>query len=56
MNQLTQILDAIQQGKPGATEELRLLVYEELRRLAAYKWPMNRIDYGECGQAHRSFH
>jgi RNA polymerase sigma factor (TIGR02999 family) len=37
MSEVTRILDAIQQGKSGATEELLPLVYEELRRLAAYK-------------------
>jgi len=37
MSEVTQILDAIQHSKSGATEELLLLVYEELRQLAAYK-------------------
>jgi RNA polymerase sigma factor (TIGR02999 family) len=37
MSQVTQILEAIQRGQSQATEELLPLVYQELRRLAAYK-------------------
>jgi RNA polymerase sigma factor (TIGR02999 family) len=37
MNELSQILEAIDQGNPQAAEELLPLVYGELRRLAAYK-------------------
>jgi RNA polymerase sigma factor (TIGR02999 family) len=37
MNELTQILTAIEQGNAGATDELLPVVYKELRRLAAYK-------------------
>lgn len=37
MSDVTHILDAIQQGDSGAANELLLLVYDELRRLAAYK-------------------
>jgi RNA polymerase sigma factor (TIGR02999 family) len=37
MSEVTQILDAIQQGDPNAAEELLPLVYEELRKLAAAK-------------------
>jgi RNA polymerase sigma factor (TIGR02999 family) len=37
MSDVTQILDAIQQGDPKAAGELLPLVYEELRRLAAAK-------------------
>jgi hypothetical protein len=37
MNDVTQILGAIQQGDPKAAGELLPLVYQELRRLAAYK-------------------
>jgi RNA polymerase sigma factor (TIGR02999 family) len=37
MNEVTRILTAIEDGKPRATEELLPLVYEELRRLAAFK-------------------
>jgi RNA polymerase sigma factor (TIGR02999 family) len=35
MNEVTQILNAIDQGNPEATEKLLPLVYQELRRLAA---------------------
>jgi len=34
---VTQILSAIERGEPRAAEELLPLVYDELRRLAAYK-------------------
>ena len=37
MSDVTQILEAIQQGNPKAAEELLPLVYEELRKLAAHK-------------------
>lgn len=37
MNDVTRILDAIQQGDPKAAGELLPLVYEELRQLAAHK-------------------
>ena len=37
MSQVTQILEAIEQGNPRAAEELLPLVYEELRKLAAQK-------------------
>jgi RNA polymerase sigma factor (TIGR02999 family) len=37
MNQLTQILWAIEQGEPHAVQQLWPLVYEELRNLAAGK-------------------
>ena len=37
MSEVTRILNAIQQGNPEAAGELLPLVYEELRRLAAYK-------------------
>ena len=37
MSDVTQILCAIEQGHPQAAERLLPLVYEELRRLAAYK-------------------
>src|SRR5438045_6638512 len=36
MSQVTQILDRSQQGDPKAAEELLPLVYNELRRLAAW--------------------
>jgi RNA polymerase sigma factor (TIGR02999 family) len=37
MNEVTQILSAIEQGDPHASEKLLPLVYEELRKLAAHK-------------------
>src|SRR5262245_42425876 len=37
MSDVTQILGAIEQGDPGASEQLLPLVYDELRRLAAQK-------------------
>src|SRR4029079_18464737 len=37
MNDVTQILSAIEQGDPQAAEQLLPLVYAELRRLAAQK-------------------
>ena len=37
MNEVTSILDRVQQGDPKAAEELLPLVYEELRRLAAQR-------------------
>jgi RNA polymerase sigma factor (TIGR02999 family) len=37
LNQVTQILDQIQRGESGATEELLPLIYHELRELAAAK-------------------
>src|ERR1035437_3450700 len=37
MSEVTQILGAMQQGDPKAAEELLPLVYQELRRLAAFK-------------------
>ena len=49
MSDVTQILDAIQQGNPKAAEQLLPLVYEELRRLAAAK--MARQTPGQTLQA-----
>ncbi len=37
MNDATQLLTAVEQGKPNAADELLKLVYDELRRLAAFK-------------------
>jgi RNA polymerase sigma factor (TIGR02999 family) len=37
MSEVTVILDAIQKGDPKAPEELLPLVYDELRKLAAFK-------------------
>lgn len=37
MSDVTQILQRVESGEPQASEELLPLIYEELRRLAAYK-------------------
>ena len=37
MSEVTRILEAVERGEPNAAEELLPLVYEELRRLAAYQ-------------------
>src|SRR5437879_7160565 len=37
MSEVTRILSAIEQGDPGAAEQLLPLVYDELRKLAAAK-------------------
>src|SRR5256885_9138376 len=37
MNEVTQILNAIEQGDPHAASQLVPVVYDELRRLAAHK-------------------
>jgi RNA polymerase sigma factor (TIGR02999 family) len=37
MNEVTRILDAVAEGRPGASEQLLPLVYGELRRLASAK-------------------
>src|ERR1700720_13092 len=37
MSEVTQILNAIEQGDPQAAEQLLPLVYDELRKLAAQK-------------------
>ena len=37
MNDVTRILSAIEQGDPGAAEQLLPLVYDELRKLAAQR-------------------
>ena len=42
MNEVTQILSAIERGEPHAAEELLPLVYTELRRLAAYRMANER--------------
>lgn len=42
MSQVTQILDAIQQGDPHAAAELLPLVYGELRKLAVVKMAQER--------------
>lgn len=45
MSELTQILEAVQQGDSKAAEELLPLVYEELRRLAAHKMAAERSEH-----------
>src|SRR5437660_6704380 len=42
MNEVTRILDQIQQGEPHAAEQLLSLVYNELRKLAAHKLAQER--------------
>jgi RNA polymerase sigma factor (TIGR02999 family) len=42
MSEVTRILSAIEQGDPHAADELLLLVYDELRRLAAEKMAQER--------------
>jgi hypothetical protein len=37
MNEVTQILSGIEAGDPHAAQQLPLLVYDELRQLAAHK-------------------
>jgi RNA polymerase sigma factor (TIGR02999 family) len=37
MNEVTRILNAVEQGEPHAAERLLPLIYDELRRLAAEK-------------------
>lgn len=45
MSEVTQILSAIEEGKPAAAEELLPVVYGELRRLAAQKMASERADH-----------
>ena len=42
MHEVTQILNAIDQGDPQAAEQLLPLVYEELRKLAAQKFAQEK--------------
>ncbi len=42
MSDVTRILSAIERGEPTAANELLPVVYEELRRLAAYKMAQER--------------
>ena len=49
MNDVTQILSAIEQGDPHAAQQLLPLVYDELRRLAAHK--LNAEASGQTLQA-----
>ncbi len=45
LGDVTQLLSAIDSGDPKAAEELLPLVYQELRRLAAYKMANERADH-----------
>lgn len=45
MNNVTQIIDAVEAGDPNAASQLLPIVYEELRRLAA-----QRLSHERCGQ------
>lgn len=45
MSEVTHILEAVQRGDSKAAEELLPLVYEELRRLAAYKMASERPEH-----------
>jgi RNA polymerase sigma factor (TIGR02999 family) len=49
MNDVTRILEAVQRGEANAADELLPLVYEELRRMAAYK--MSQEPEGQTLQA-----
>jgi RNA polymerase sigma factor (TIGR02999 family) len=49
MTEVTQILSAIEQGDPSATEKLLPLVYDELRKLAAL-----RLAQEKPGQTHQA--
>ena len=49
MSDVTRLLNAVEQGDPKAAEELLPLVYEELRRLAAFK--MAQQPHGQTLQA-----
>src|SRR5262245_18816509 len=42
MSDVTRILEAVQRGDLGAANELLPLVYDELRRIAAYKMSQER--------------
>lgn len=42
MNQLTQILFAVENGEPHAADQLLPLIYDELRRLAAHQLQFER--------------
>jgi RNA polymerase sigma factor (TIGR02999 family) len=44
MSDVTQVLHAIQEGDPKAAEELLPLVYEELRKLAAFRMAQQAPD------------
>ena len=45
MSDVTQILNAIEQGDPQAAAQLLPLVYDELRKLAAAKMEAERADH-----------
>ncbi len=54
MNEVTRIINAIEQRDPQATEKLLPLVYEELRLLAAQKMAQEKP--GQTLQATALFH
>ena len=43
MSDVTQVLNAIEQGDPKAADQLLPLVYEELRKLAAQKLAQEKL-------------
>jgi RNA polymerase sigma factor (TIGR02999 family) len=43
MNEFTRILSAVEQGDPGAPEQLLPLVYDELRKLAAHNLAREKV-------------
>jgi RNA polymerase sigma factor (TIGR02999 family) len=45
MDEVTQILDAVERGDTQAAEDLFPLVYEELRRIAAHKMAGERVNH-----------
>jgi RNA polymerase sigma factor (TIGR02999 family) len=49
MSEITRILDRVQHGEPEAAEQLLPLIYDELRRLAAYK--LSLVPAGQTLQA-----
>ena len=51
MQDVTEVLDAIERGEPQAAADLLPLVYDELRKLAAAQWP--RESPGTHPPAHR---
>jgi RNA polymerase sigma factor (TIGR02999 family) len=45
VNDVTRVLAAVQRGESGATEQLLVLVYDELRRIAAHKMAQESPDH-----------
>jgi hypothetical protein len=48
LSDVTRILESIQHGDPKAADELLLVVYAELRKLAAYKMAQVRRTFLPC--------